>query len=77
MTTEEAKKMGWADESEAFAKWYNEVDAIVELRLGMGVENFPDWDFGNTFTCGDGPEEAAAQFIEDTLDEMGLTEEDF
>lgn len=72
MRVSEARRHGWGERAETFAHWYNLVDAYVTRRLGLGVEDFPDWDFASSFESGDYPEEAAEQFIEDMMAEFGL-----
>ncbi len=66
MTVEQAERLGWAHQSAAFADWYCTVDAIVRRSAeGMGVLDFPDWDFAGAFDGGMSPADTAAEFLED------------
>lgn len=48
-----------------FEAWRIQVDALVTVRFGMGIDDFPDQPWHSYYDDGDTPLEAAEEFISD------------
>lgn len=48
---------------DSFYQWKNKVDAIVMAKVGLGVDDLPDWDFATAYDAGVSPRVAANRCI--------------
>lgn len=48
-----------------FEEWFSEVDKIFCVRMGLGVEDWPDWGWMDAFEDGLTPEEAFDTYQEE------------
>jgi hypothetical protein len=74
LTVKEAKEKGWSDEqAPLFVEWLKRVNNIVVSQLGVGIDDLPDWGFADAFEDKYTPNEAAAEFIDYTLEDSGFS----
>lgn len=73
LTVKEALEKGWTRETAPkFVAWLDTVDAAVAGKLGVGIDDLPDWDFASAFEDGMSPRDAAAVFVDDMVVDFGL-----
>jgi len=72
LTVMEAVEKGWGDRAPEFVLWLTRVDVQVERKLGVGIDDLPDWDFASAFEDGLTSEDAAAIFLEYVADDFGF-----
>ena len=57
----------------SYETWMKAVDLAVQGLCGLSVHDLPDWLSRDSYDGGDTPQEAAAQVVEDALEEMGFS----
>ena len=73
LTVKEALDKGWSkDNAPKFVAWLDSVDCIVASKLGVGIDDLPDWDFASAFVDEMAPGDAAAVFVDDLAVNFGL-----
>ena len=61
------------DEKDAkFDRWLEQVDALLESRLGLGSSDLEDQPYWDWFDSGWRPNDAATEVITNLADEYGL-----
>lgn len=63
LTVEQAREWGWGERAAAFAAWRNALDRYVQQRIGLSVDDLPDWDFGSAYESGQSHVDAAIDFL--------------
>ena len=53
-----------------YETWLNKCDKLVSNEFGLGLMDFPDFLWYDTFEDGFSPSEAVEQFKEDVLSQM-------
>lgn len=65
MDAVEARRLGWGDKAEAFAKWRNKVNEQCLKISGVSTEDLGDADFASMFTDGFTPRQAAIVVLQE------------
>lgn len=60
------------DSDPHFEEWAQAVNYLVCEKLGMGLLNFEDWCYADSYEAGDTPEEAYFSFLERVGAESGF-----
>ena len=55
-----------------FLDWMKKVDQAISNRVGLTSADLSDWYWKDRFDDGASPQEAAEEFLEEELEEMGF-----
>ena len=64
-TPAKCREMGWAEKSNDFSKFMNDVELAIQKAVGMSLEDLPDWMFSDCFEGGENPSDVAADMLAD------------
>lgn len=55
---------GWSvEDAPKFAKWYNEVDRLVDAKIGLGIGCIGDWCYADAYEDGRTPSSVAREIV--------------